>query len=542
MTEPLVSVLIATYQRHDGLRLLLDQLAGQTMPADRFEVVVVDDGSTVPLTLDDVHPPYALRLINKPNGGPASARHRGAEEARGELLVVVDDDMQVQPDFLDAHARVHTNGKRRAALGPIDPDPNVTVQPLFEQWNAERLARVTRDARAGATIRGNNLWTGNVSFRRADYFDVGGFDLALRVSEDLELGMRLEEHGVEITFAPDAVAVHHSDHGDATWLRRAPLCGRLDKAVALKHPHAVHADPWRYYYMLPRFVRPALSLAISAPGVSERLARLFLRLGQALLKAGARGPALRVAAIVYAMEYVRGLRIAEGSRRAALDSRDAYLARAASLPTLPAGVPRRKAHWKRMRADLAADRATRLGNEDRYGYAGERGGGALSSFVQKIGVQIMTAIRFMIFFRDAGHPILARLCSRMIRHLYGSDVHWDSQWGPGTTVIHGFGLAISNEARIGPDCIIFQNVCLGMGIDAETRQSGAPTLERRVNIGPGATLTGPITVGAETKVMAGVTLGVSVPARSLVEAPTPVIRSRAPRDQGAESSDGESTR
>ena len=185
-----------------------------------------------------------------------------------------------------------------------------------------------------------------------------------------------------------------------------------------------------------------------------------------------------------------------------------------------------RAHWARMRADLRADRDVRTRNEAKYGYAGVETGQSLSTFVQKIGVQMMTAIRFMSFFRDSGHPLLARIVSRLIRHLYASDVHWDATWGPGTALIHGFGLAISNDARIGPECIIFQNVCLGMGIDAESRVSGAPTLARGVHVGPGATLLGPITIGEGSKIMAGAVLTHSVPPWSLVETPSSIVRPR----------------
>jgi len=94
-------------------------------------------------------------------------------------------------------------------------------------------------------------------------------------------------------------------------------------------------------------------------------------------------------------------------------------------------------------------------------------------------------------------------------------------------LVHGFGLAISHAAKVGPACILFHNVTLGMGIDPKTRESGAPTLEANVHVGPGATLIGPITVGAGSKIMAGVTLTHSVPPGSVVAAPEPEVRRRA---------------
>jgi serine acetyltransferase/GT2 family glycosyltransferase len=528
-STPRASVLVAAYQRAEGLRRLLRLLETQTVPPDDFEVVVVDDGSTVPIALDDLRLPYRLTLLRQENAGPATARHRAALAARGDVLIVVDDDMQIEPGFVAGHLAMHPVGSRRAALGPVEPDPDVHTLPLFEQWNADRLHRVTLAAAAGtARLRGNNLWSGNVSFRRDDYLAVGGFDPTLRVSEDLELGLRLEESGVEITFATDAPAVHRSDHVNATWLRRASVCGQADKRVVRKHPAAVHADPWRYYFVLPGYVRPMLDFVIGFPAAGRRLATALTAFGQLLLSLGMRGVALRIAAVVYATEYFRGIRLDEGSRQACRRALGDYLARAAALPELPPEVPRRRAHWARLRADLAADHATRAAQEAKYGYVGTPGMRPRTAFVHKIGVQMMTMIRLMSYYRDAGRPTLARITSRVIRHLYGSDVHWDATWAPGTTIVHGFGLAISHAARIGPECIVFQNVCLGMGIDAETRQTGAPTLGRGVHVGPGATLLGPIVVGEGSKVMAGAVLTTSVPAWSLVETPAPSVRSRRP--------------
>jgi len=532
--RPRASVLIPAYKRDEGLRRLLGLLETQTVSADTFEVIVVDDGSPNPLMADALQTSYALTVLHQQNSGPAAARHRAAEEARGEVLIIIDDDMQIGAGFVAGHLRVHEAGTRRAALGPVEPDPNVRELSLFEQWNADRLHRVAQDAAAGAVVRGNNLWAGNASFRRDDYFAVGGFDPALRLSEDLELGMRLEESGVEITFAFDAGAVHRSDHSNDTWFRRASACAAADKVVFRKHPEAVHADPWRYFYQLPRPVRPLFGLATAFPSLSGVLARTLVFGGECALRFGARKIALKCAAVAYAVEYFHGLRLEEGSRAACVTARRDYLAQVARFPVLPDGVPRRRAHWERMKADLRTDTVTRERNEAKYGYAGERSRGALSTFVQKIGVQTMTAIRFMTFCRDAGFPIGARIMSRLIRHLYGSDVHWDASWGPGTTLVHAFGLAISGAARVGPECIVFQNVCLGMGIDPETRVSGAPTLGRGVHVGPGAALLGPITVGEGTKVMAGAVLTQSVPAWSLVETPSPTIRPRkAGADHGA---------
>jgi len=171
-------------------------------------------------------------------------------------------------------------------------------------------------------------------------------------------------------------------------------------------------------------------------------------------------------------------------------------------------------------------------------YAGDlRGGGSAlpRDLVTRIGFQMLAACRVMRFWVDAGVPLAPRLASRMIRHLYGSDVHWEAQFEPGIVIVHGMGLAVSRSARVDRGAILFQNVTLGMGTDPTSRVVGAPVVEQDVHVGAGSTLIGPITVGARSKVTANCLLRASVPPDSLVEAPEPVVSARARRDGRARS-------
>jgi serine O-acetyltransferase len=92
-------------------------------------------------------------------------------------------------------------------------------------------------------------------------------------------------------------------------------------------------------------------------------------------------------------------------------------------------------------------------------------------------------------------------------------------------------MAISHGARVGRGCILNQGVTLGAGIDPHTRETGAPRLEENVHVGAGATLIGPITIGANTKIMPGALVLSSVPPGSLVEVPAAIARPR-PRSNG----------
>src|SRR4029077_3738143 len=122
--------------------------------------------------------------------------------------------------------------------------------------------------------------------------------------------------------------------------------------------------------------------------------------------------------------------------------------------------------------------------------------------VEKVGFQMMAAYRLMRFCSEAGVPLAPQVISRLMRHLYGSDIHWEAQLEPGVVVIHGMGMAISDRARVKKGTILFQHVTLATATDS-AGASGAPTIEEDVHIGPGATITGPVTIGARSKIMAG---------------------------------------
>jgi serine O-acetyltransferase len=192
--------------------------------------------------------------------------------------------------------------------------------------------------------------------------------------------------------------------------------------------------------------------------------------------------------------------------------------------------------WTRMVDAVREDHATMHRYDAKY--AADRGDGDASlprDFVNRIGFQMLVACRVMRFCVDGEIPLAPKVASRAIRHLYGSDIHWEAQLEPGIVVVHGMGLAISKAAHVESGAILFQNVTLGLGTDPASRRVGAPRVERDVVVGAGCTLIGPITVGRGSKVTANCLLRESVPERSLVEAAVPAVSARRPRGAQVES-------
>ncbi|MDR5683287.1 MAG: glycosyltransferase [Armatimonadota bacterium] len=195
-----LSVVVPTYNRAEILRVCLRCLTEQTLSRDRFEVLVVDDGSddhtrqVVTAFESDLH----IRYLRQPeNRGRAAARNRGIREAAGEVVVFVDSDVFPTPGFLRAHADVHARGERVVGRGPL----------ILTDRADGRFARgrLMRDASPAF------LDTANASVRRSHLLAAGGFDEGFRRYgwEDVDLGIRLRRLGLRRVFSARALAYHY---------------------------------------------------------------------------------------------------------------------------------------------------------------------------------------------------------------------------------------------------------------------------------------------------------------------------------------------
>ena len=202
-----VSVVIPTYNRRPILeKCLLALEQQQACPLiDRYEVVVVDDGSTdgTPdwLRQNATRFPH-VRLIEQSHGGPAEGRNRGVDHAQGDVIVFIDSDLVVTDSFLSCHASSlvrswEARGDRLCfTYGAVVNTAN------FEQPTAER--HKLRD------LSWAYFATGNVAIAKEVLQRAGLFDTGFRLYgwEDLELGERLRRMGVQLIKCPAAVGYH----------------------------------------------------------------------------------------------------------------------------------------------------------------------------------------------------------------------------------------------------------------------------------------------------------------------------------------------
>jgi serine O-acetyltransferase len=202
-----------------------------------------------------------------------------------------------------------------------------------------------------------------------------------------------------------------------------------------------------------------------------------------------------------------------------------------STPSAPRLVDR-KAAFSRFLASVRADHEMLVRSDAKYDTRGRQAASLAHDLVERIGFQMMAACRLMQLFKESGSPLGAKITGRMIRLVYGADIHYGCEIEDGVAINHGMGIAIGHSARIAKGVILSHNVSIGDGIDPRTRAVGQPTLEEDVHVGPGATLLGPITIGARSKIMPGAVVMSSIPPDSVVETPAAVVRPRTKRSEG----------
>lgn len=238
--EGLVSFVIPSHNRRETLRRTLRSLAEQTVAAGEYEVVVAldacDDGSEEMLAALDS--PYDLRWVRPPGRGRAAACNAAVAAARGAVLIVLDDDMTVVPEFVERHRSHHPAGSRRCVLGavPVRVEASSTLAARYVK--AKFDLHLSRLSDPEHLARPRSFYSGNASLRAEAMTAAGGFDESFGIygNEDVELALRLRGAGVELAYDPLALA--HQEYGKGlTGLQRDTLAkGRTTVLLARAHP------------------------------------------------------------------------------------------------------------------------------------------------------------------------------------------------------------------------------------------------------------------------------------------------------------------
>jgi GT2 family glycosyltransferase len=238
------------------------------VPEDQFEVLVVIDGSEdgTREMVDSFAAPFALRGLWQSNRGRAAACNTGIRAARGELIVLLDDDMEPTPGFLAAHMRAHQVSNDRGVVGAVPVEINAASSPIQRFIGSKFNQHLIKLEQHGRIVALRDFYSGNFSISRDVLDQVGGFDEIFTAygNEDLELSLRLTAVGIKLMYDPLALAYQRYTKDFLAVARDNMDKGRTSILLATKHPESMgnlKLDTYRHGSLKWRFLRSALLIA-----------------------------------------------------------------------------------------------------------------------------------------------------------------------------------------------------------------------------------------------------------------------------------------
>ena len=362
-----VTFVIPVRDRQDGLRSTLSALA----KLSRHRIVVVDDGSARPVTLEPDGLIDALVIRMERTGGPAAARNAGWRTTDSEIVVFLDADCIPVDGWLEILLR-HFADPEVAAVAPrilSDESPGSTLAVYESTRSSLDLGK--REAAVRPRSRVPYVPTACLAVRRRALIESGGFNEELRFGEDVDLVWRLHRAGWTVRYDPSASVAHPPRSSIPGWLRQRFDYGRSAASLAELHGRDVaplDISPWSAGVWALVVAGHPVAAAMLLAGSSAALARRAGRdraTGAELLRLAARG------------NFVAGTRIAEAVRRTWLPpvllftamvpshrARGRILAAVAAALALPLG------EWIQQRPPLNAPTWTAFRLADDLAYQG----------------------------------------------------------------------------------------------------------------------------------------------------------------------------
>jgi glycosyltransferase involved in cell wall biosynthesis len=224
--SPFVSVIVPVYNDAARLATCLRALGAQTYPASRYEVIVVDNGSDVPVAPVVASALPRARVVTETRPGSYAARNRGLAEARGDLFAFTDSDCLPAADWLAEGTTALLSTPNCGLVGgriavvfaqPAAPTPVETFSGMTARQQ-EHFLTVDHFAE-----------TANLFTRRTVVDEVGSFAPWLKSRGDVVFGQRVFAAGYRLVYAERAVVTHPAVRS----LRQ--LCRRTARMIGGKH-------------------------------------------------------------------------------------------------------------------------------------------------------------------------------------------------------------------------------------------------------------------------------------------------------------------
>lgn len=231
---PRVSIIVPAHGRAEATRRCVQSLLALDYPADRREIIVVDDASEPPLApLLRGLPVEILRQDR--NIGQSAARNLAAALASGEVLAFIDNDCVAEPNWLRTLLPYLDDSTIAMVGGRVAAPPTRGAVAAFEAVRSPLdMGAVATEVTPTAAV--SYLPTCNLLVRRDVLLAYGGFDATLRVGEDVDFIWRTLRNGHRAWYVPAGRVIHEHRVRWGDWLRRRADYGSSEADLQQRYP------------------------------------------------------------------------------------------------------------------------------------------------------------------------------------------------------------------------------------------------------------------------------------------------------------------
>jgi glycosyltransferase involved in cell wall biosynthesis len=230
---PQASIIIGTYNRAEMLQRLLYSLKSQALPSERFEVIVVNDGSRddteQACSIMEKEMPNLRYFSTEENLGISAARNRGIANASGKYILFTDDDCIAAEDWVERSCAALD--KEEIAAGAVASDSR---NFLILCHNIAQFHPFLPGRPAGTVefVAGANL-----AIRKDVLLELNGFQDSMILAGDMDLILRARIKGHRAAFVPDAVVTHAPDRKTVSSLLKY-AARHASATIVLRHKYS----------------------------------------------------------------------------------------------------------------------------------------------------------------------------------------------------------------------------------------------------------------------------------------------------------------